>query len=222
MKITPLPPSPIHLLEERVSRLSHCQLLTFSAFCTQASIKNLDVFLTAAEISELGSKLDIWLWQKLHASIMDFPYDYQAAGEELDNLVEKFRMALQQDGISPRPNPMMANQSISIFVSSCSLFAGRGDISRLLNAINNCITYKIDSYYRGELGIKIYTDHAHSLPSIRSFPVYFHALADLEWALTVIERDDGSWISNDTLDMLKIYAENCKTFIVEYPFYYLE
>ncbi len=114
----------------------------------------------------------------------------------------------------------MAREGIFLFISNSSFFAGQGKVSQLLTVINNCISCKIDFYHRGEQGIKVYTDHAESLPAIYTFPVYGHALVDLEWALTILEKDGNSWVCDDTLEMLRLYAGNCPTFMVDRPFYY--
>jgi hypothetical protein len=217
-----LPPSPIQLLEERVSHLRHDKLLAFSAFCAQAAIRNVEVYLTAAKAgsSDLNDKLDSWFWQKLRSGLVDFPYSYREVEEEFVERTEEFERYPRDNNISPPPRSEMASESVFLFIVACSFLAGQGKVSQLLTVIDNCISCKIDFYYRGEIGINIYKSQTRSLPAIYSFPVYGHALIDLEWALTIIERDEGLWISTDTLGLLRAYADNCLTFVVPQPFYY--
>lgn len=215
------PSSPIQLLEARVSRLRQDKLLAFSTFCAQAAIRNIDVYLTAIKAghSVFDERLDSWFWQKLRAGVVDLPCDYQALETELVDITNNFIGQAQHNNISPIPNPVMARESVFLFIANSSFFAERGRVPQLLTVINNCIDCKIDFFYGAELGIKVYKPGNASLSAIRSFPVYGHALVDLEWALTILERDENSWVSNETLDTLRVYANNCPTFIVDRPFY---
>ena len=212
--------SPILLLEERVSRLGHDKLLAFATFCTRAAARNVDIYLGAAKAvrSDFNDKIDDWFWQKLWTGAVDFPYDYQVIEEELTDFAESLIGYAIENNVLPVPNPVVARESIYLFVVNSSFFAGQGKISQLLTVINNCVSCEIDYYYRGELGIKIYGAQANSLHGIYSFPVYEHALADLNWVLSVLERDENPWVSKDTLEMLRLYADSCHTFVVEHPF----
>ncbi len=222
MKITLPPPSPIENLGERVSRLRHDKLLAFSTFCAQAAIRNVDVYLTAVKSGQgvFNDRLDSWFWQKLPLGVAELPYDYEVLEEELMDFTNKLKGYATQNNISPVPNPVMVRESVFIFICTCSFFAGKGDVSQLLITINNCISCKIDYYYQGELGMQIYKGHSRLMPTIYHFPVYSHALADLEWALTLIEREENLWVSGETLQTLRLYAGNCPAFLVDHPFYY--
>jgi hypothetical protein len=215
-----LQPSPIELLEDRVSRLRHDKLLTFSTFCAQAAAKNVEVYFDAAKAgrSDIFDRLNSLFWQKLQAGAVDFPYDYEDLEDELSDLADSLMGYAIENGVLPLPNPVMARESVYLFIVTSSFFAGRGRIAQMLTVINNCISCKIDFYFRGELGIRMYETQAESLPAIYAFPVYRHALTDLEWVLTVLERDEGAWVSNDTLNMLQLYADNCPTFVVDRAF----
>ena len=218
--LTTIMRSPIQLLEERVSRLRHDKLLAFSTFCAQAAARNVDIYLSAAKAgySDFNDKLDSWFWKKLRQGVIDFPYDYQEVEEELADLADSLMGYAIANNVLPIPNPVVARESIYLFIVNSSFFAGQGKISQLLTVINNCVSCEVDYYYRGELGIKIYGEQADSLHGIYSFPVYEHALADLNWVLGVLERDESPWVSKDTLEMLRLYADSCHTFVVEHPF----
>ena len=213
--------SPIQNLERRLGRLPKEKLLALSTFCAQAAVKNVDIYQSTIGWKKLllGESLDEWFWGKLRRRVINFPFDYEEVEESLVALSNEMAVYPKLKKMSPAPASVMARESVFLFIANCSFFAGRGRLGQLLTVVNNCISCKIDYFYGDYLGMGMEDSLDGSLAEIYSFPIYMHAIADLDWVISLLETDEGEWASEKTLNLLLAYSKNCNTFVVDRPFF---
>lgn len=207
--------------EDRLSKLTKPKLLSFTTFCLQAAIRNIDVY---AESVGIGNKLKFnnrmhsWFWDKLRSKDLSFDLDYQTVESELMDVITALDEYPVDHDLKPIPNSVMGRETIYLFISNSAFFANRGDLQLFLTTLDNCISVKIDTYFDEVLEMHFY-EADRGLQSIYTFPAYGHAITDLTWALELLEKQKGEWPAPETLNLLFVYAKNSATFVVPEPMY---
>lgn len=204
-----------------IELLSHQKTLAFSAFCAQISIGNVDVYERAINQEgklSFNSRMDLWFWSQLAARKVAFPYDYATVENELLEVILRLEEYPTAFNLNPKPDAILVRESIYLFSSCCKFFSGIGDPEQLVTILDNCMSQKIEAYYYNGLEINSRAN-AKGMEVIYEFPVYKHAVADIDWALNFINQEDDDWVSSETLKGLKTYAKDSSTFVTRTPIY---
>ncbi|WP_219139163.1 hypothetical protein [Burkholderia catarinensis] len=214
--------SPIENLRNRVDRLDHWGQLTFAAFCAQSTLKNIDIYEKSSNIPNgwgFEPRMDPWFWNRIKNRETTCPFKFESLAEELDGVTEWLSKFPLEHNIEPAPSDVMSNSAVYVFISCCALFSGEPEIGELLLELNGCLSSKIDYYYNFYLKMKFYDFSKDSFDKIYEFPVYQSAVNDLNWVLGLIELDGNSGPSTKTLGMIRTYAQNCDSFVVDRPMF---
>lgn len=218
------PSSPIQEFESRIKSLPMRSQQLIATFLTQASYANIAQFLNAISWTkklQIEKVLSDIFWPQLtNTGEVSFPYQYSDVEEGTLNLLNELVVASENNSPSKIPNPALLQESIYIFLNCCAFYSGSGNVARILNTLNNCISQKIDCYFNTELKMNFYQDNLTiGLEKIYEFPAYQHVLSDLNWVISNVEKFGVQDIPTEVVNSIRTYAEHSETLILRETLY---
>ncbi|MES2951779.1 MAG: hypothetical protein V4858_24895 [Pseudomonadota bacterium] len=212
-------PSPILKFTSRIERLPLLSQQLIAAFLAQASYENVNQFLLAINWTkklQIESVLSDVFWLQLsNAGEVSFPYNYEDVEDGTLNLLQELTSSSMSTHLQPAPSPALLQESLYIFLNCCKFFSGIGNVTKMLGCLDNCIGQKVDGFFNRELKMNFHEDNISiGLEKIYEFPVYRHAIVDLDWLVLSVEQYGEQRIPFEIVNSIRIYAEHSETLIL--------